>query len=131
MIAAGNDKLFSKLCEAVPGLADIGVDPRFARNRDRVLLREELVPRIAAAIRQTTVAGLGALLDSVHVPNCPLLGIDEVWKHPQTEAVGILTESAGHKWVGLPITIDDVRPTSGGTAPKLGEHNANFMQVLG
>ena len=128
MIAAGNDKLFGKLCEALPGLGDLARDPRFALNRDRVLLRDELLPRIAAAIRPMTMAEVGAVLDAVQVPNCPLLRIDQVWTHPQTEAVGILTEADGHKWVGLPFTIDSVRPTSGGGAPKLGAHDNTFRQ---
>ncbi|KMO38397.1 carnitine dehydratase [Methylobacterium variabile] len=131
MIAAGNDKLFARLCEAIPGLAEVGHDPRFARNRERVLLRDELVPRIAAAIRGMSAAALGAALDAAQVPNCPLLSIDQVWAHPQTQAVGILTEGAGHRWVGLPITIDDVRPTSGGAAPALGAHNASLLQDHG
>jgi crotonobetainyl-CoA:carnitine CoA-transferase CaiB-like acyl-CoA transferase len=128
MVAAGNDKLFAKLCEALPGLSEIGRDPRFARNRDRVRLREELLPAIEAAIRPMSVAEVGAALDAAQVPNCPLLQIDQVWTHPQTEAVGILTEADGYKWVGLPFTIDDHRPTSGGSAPKLGAHNSLHVQ---
>ncbi|WP_238314000.1 CaiB/BaiF CoA transferase family protein [Methylobacterium crusticola] len=131
MIAAGNDKLFARLCEAIPGLAEVGRDPRFARNRERVLLRDELVPRIAAAIRGLSAAALGDALDAAQVPSCPLLAIDQVWAHPQTQAVGILTEGAGHQWVGLPITLDDVRPTSGGAAPALGAHNASLVQDHG
>ncbi|PWL18498.1 carnitine dehydratase [Falsochrobactrum shanghaiense] len=128
MIAAGNDKLFSKLCQALPGLEAVGKDQRFARNRDRVVLRDELVPQIAASVSRMTVNELGAALDAVGVPNCPLLSIDKVWTHPQTEAVGILTEADGQKWVGLPFTIDDARPTSGGAAPALGAHNQTIRQ---
>jgi len=128
MIAAGNDKLFSKLCQAIPGLDEAGKDPRFARNRDRVILRNELIPLIEATVAPMTVTEVTAALDKYQVPNCPLLGIDQVWAHPQTEAVGILTEAGGQKWVGLPITLDDVRPTSGGTAPTLGAHNEAFRQ---
>ncbi|MGV6874749.1 CaiB/BaiF CoA transferase family protein [Pseudochelatococcus sp. B33] len=128
MIAAGNDKLFGKLCQALPGLESVGKDPRFALNRDRVLLRDELLPQIEAAVRRLTMAEVGAALDAVQVPNCPLLRIDQVWAHPQTEAVGILTEGDGLKWVGLPFTLDDTRPTSGGVAPPLGAHNDAFKQ---
>lgn len=123
MIAAGNDKLFAKLCEALPGLREVGADPRFARNRGRVELRGELLPRIEAAVRGLSVAEVGDRLDAVQVPNCPLLKIDQVWAHPQTEAVGILTEGGGTKWVGLPFTLDDRRPTSGAAAPRLGADN--------
>lgn len=129
MIAAGNDKLFGKLCQALPGLTQLGEDPRFARNRDRVIRRDELVPQIAASVRQMTMAEVGSALDAFQVPNCPLLSIDQVWAHPQTEAIGILTESDGQKWVGLPFTLDSARPTSGGIAPTLGAHDNNFRQA--
>ena len=131
MIAAGNDKLFRKLCEAIPGLEDLGDDPRFSMNRDRVILRDELLPRIETAIRPMSTADVGAMLDAAQVPNCPLLRIDQVWTQPQTEAVGILTEAGGYKWVGLPFTIDDNRPTSGRTAPKLGADNDRLRQDHG
>jgi len=128
MVAAGNDNLFSKLCAAIPALNAIGRDPRFARNRDRVMLRNELVPAIEKAFQPLTVAEAGAALDAVQVPNCPLLQVDQVWAHPQTMAVDILTEASGHQWVGLPFSINNKRPTSGQDAPKLGEHNSNFRK---
>lgn len=128
MIAAGNDKLFSKLCEALPGLKQVGQDPRFALNRDRVILRDKLIPLIETSVAQLTVAEVGAALDAVQVPNCPLLSIDQVWTHPQTAAVGILATGGGQKWVGLPFTLDDVRPTSGGAAPALGADNDPLRQ---
>ena len=128
MIAAGNDKLFSKLCQSLPGLQDVGNDPRFALNRDRVTLRSELVPKIESIIHTMSVTEVGEALDKGGVPNCPLLTIDKVWAHPQTEAVGIVTEVDGQKWVGLPFTIDDERPTSGGIAPTLGAQNETIKQ---
>lgn len=128
MVAAGNDNLFSKLCTAIPALNAVGHDTRFARNRDRVLLRHELIPQIESAFQHLTVEEAGAALDAVRVPNCPLLQVDQVWAHPQTKAVEILTEASGHQWVGLPFSINNQRPTSGRNAPKLGEHNPNFRK---
>ena len=128
MIAAGNDKLFSKLCQSLPGLQDVGDDPRFALNRDRVKLRYELLLKIEAIVHGMNASEVCQALDAGGVPNCLLLSIDKVWTHPQTEAVGILTEADGLKWVGLPFTVDDARPTSGGTAPTLGAHNETLRQ---
>ncbi|WP_312531921.1 CoA transferase, partial [Paracoccus sp. (in: a-proteobacteria)] len=128
MVAAGNDKLFGKLCAAIPGLAELGTDPRFAHNRGRVLLREELVPQISAGLKRLSMSEISAFLDAVQVPNCPLLRIDQVWTHPQTEAVGILAQGGDHKWVGLPFSIDSHRPTSGGIAPVLGAQDQQIRQ---
>ncbi|SIQ08346.1 Crotonobetainyl-CoA:carnitine CoA-transferase CaiB [Paracoccus thiocyanatus] len=128
MVAAGNDRLFARLCAAIPGLAGLGKDERFRQNRGRVTLRDELIPQIAAAIRPLRMAEVGALLDAVQVPNCPLLRIDQVWTHPQTKAVGILTQGGDHRWVGLPFSIDDHRPSSGGAAPRLGAQDQAIRQ---
>lgn len=130
MIAAGNDRLFARLCEAIPGLAGLGADERFRQNRGRVMLRDELIPQIEAAIGRLRVAEVAALLDAAQVPNCPLLRVDQVWTHPQTEAVGILTPAGDHRWVGLPFSIDDHRPSSGGVAPRLGAQDQTIQQEL-
>lgn len=130
MIAAGNDRLFARLCEAIPGLAGLGADERFRQNRGRVMLRDELIPQIEAAIGRLRVAEVAALLDAAQVPNCPLLRVDQVWTHPQTEAVGILTRAGDHRWVGLPFSIDDHRPSSGGVAPRLGAQDQTIRQEL-
>lgn len=130
MIAAGNDRLFAHLCEAIPGLAGLGADERFRQNRGRVMLRDELIPQIEAAIGRLRVAEVAALLDAAQVPNCPLLRVDQVWTHPQTEAVGILTPAGDHRWVGLPFSIDDHRPSSGGVAPRLGAQDQTIRQEL-
>lgn len=130
MIAAGNDRLFARLCEAIPGLAGLGADERFRQNRGRVMLRDELIPQIEAAIGRLRVAEVAALLDAAQVPNCPLLRVDQVWTHPQTEAVGILTPAGDHRWVGLPFSIDDHRPSSGGVAPRLGAQDQTIRQEL-
>lgn len=130
MIAAGNDRLFARLCAAIPGLAGLGADERFRQNRGRVMLRDELIPQIEAAIGRLRVAEVAALLDAAQVPNCPLLRVDQVWTHPQTEAVGILTPAGGHRWVGLPFSIDDHRPSSGGVAPRLGAQDQTIRQEL-
>lgn len=126
MVSAGNDKLFSKLCGALPELNALGADPRFALNRGRVELRHELIPRIEAAIARYSMEEVGQALDRVGVPNCPLLSVDQVWAHPQLAAVDILAESDGLKVVGVPIAFDAGRPRAIGAAPSLGHDNARY-----
>ncbi len=126
MISAGNDKLFAKLCSALPELKALSEDPRFTENRGRVELRDELVPRIAEAIKGYTMDEVGQILDTVGVPNCPLLRIDQVWNHPQLAAVDILAESDGLKVMGIPISFDSERPRAMGAAPALGDDNARY-----
>ena len=90
MIAAGNDNLFRKLCQALR-LAELAESPDFSTNPARVRNRGRLLPIIDAVVNRCTVDGLCAKLDAAGVPNSPLLAVDQVACHPQTEAVGMLT----------------------------------------
>jgi crotonobetainyl-CoA:carnitine CoA-transferase CaiB-like acyl-CoA transferase len=128
MIAAGNDNLFRKLCQAL-GLAELAESPDFSTNPARVRNRGRLLPVIDAAVTRCTVDGLCAKLDAAGVPNSPLLAVDQVACHPQTEAVGMLTAcDDGVRLAGIPLTFDGMRPRSRARAPKLGEHNARWLE---
>ncbi|MQA93984.1 MAG: CoA transferase [Streptosporangiales bacterium] len=50
MIAAGNDALYRKLCEVI-GRPELGDDPRFATNADRIRNRDALISQIIAELR--------------------------------------------------------------------------------
>jgi crotonobetainyl-CoA:carnitine CoA-transferase CaiB-like acyl-CoA transferase len=114
MIAAANDGLFARLCDALdrPLLAE---DERFRSNPERVRNRGELVAIIGAATRLCSTAELRGRLERAGVPNAPVLSIDQVVREPQTEAVGMLREVGGEGeggyWdVALPLRWDGVRP---------------------
>lgn len=126
MIAAGNDNLFRKLC-AVLGLEHLAADPDFATNAARVVNRERLIPVIAAAVARCMPDDLAARLDQAGVPNAPLLTVDQVARHPQTQALAMTVEcddDPGLALVGVPLSLDAARPRARRRAPKLGEHNA-------
>jgi crotonobetainyl-CoA:carnitine CoA-transferase CaiB-like acyl-CoA transferase len=128
MIAAGNDNLFRKLCQAL-GLAELSEGPAFSTNPARVRNREQLLPIIDAAVTRFTVDALCAKLDAAGVPNSPLLTVDQVARHPQTEAVGMLAAcDDGVRFAGIPLTLDGTRPRSPARAPELGEHNARWLE---
>ena len=129
MIAAGNDNLFRKLCGAL-GLAELAADPQFAANPARVRNRDQLISRISAATAKYTVAGLGKTLDEAGVPNSPLLTVDQVADHPQTNAVGMLRGCEGQdlRLAGIPLTLNGARPRANTPAPALGEHNAQWLR---
>jgi len=124
MVAAGNDSLFRKLCDAI-GLDALRGDPAFATNAARVVNRERLVPHIEAAVRKYPTETLGRLLDEAGVPNAPLLGVDKVATHPQTSALGMLgrCENDDIELVGIPLSFDGERPRARNAAPAPGQHN--------
>jgi crotonobetainyl-CoA:carnitine CoA-transferase CaiB-like acyl-CoA transferase len=125
MIAAGNDNLFPRLCGAL-GLDSLAADPAFATNAARVVNRERLIPQIEAAVRRHSKDALGRLLDAAGVPNAPLLGVDEVARHPQTGALEMLArcENDNIELAGIPLSFDGERPRASQPAPALGQHNA-------
>jgi crotonobetainyl-CoA:carnitine CoA-transferase CaiB-like acyl-CoA transferase len=125
MIAAGNDNLFRRLCKAI-GLDELAQHPDYATNTGRIKNRGTLIPRIAEKVSKISAAELGKILDEAGVPNAPLLSVDQVAKHPQTEAVGMLAPAVegGPRLVGIPISFDGKRPRTPGSSPGLGEHNA-------
>jgi crotonobetainyl-CoA:carnitine CoA-transferase CaiB-like acyl-CoA transferase len=129
MIAAGNDNLFRKLCDAL-GLDSLRNDPAFATNAARVVNRERLIPQIDAAVKRYPAEALGRLLDEAGMPNAPLLGVDQVAAHPQTSQLGMLgrCENDDIELAGIPLSFDGKRPRARQPAPTLGQHNAILRQ---
>lgn len=122
MIAAGNDSLFRKLC-GVLGLESLAHDPLYATNAGRVVNREALLAVIAKHVALLEPDDLGKRLDALGVPNSPLLAVDAVARHPQTEALDMSVEVDGLNVMGVPLTFDGARPRTMIAAPKLGQHN--------
>jgi crotonobetainyl-CoA:carnitine CoA-transferase CaiB-like acyl-CoA transferase len=125
MIAAGNDNLFRRLCRAI-GLDELAEHPDYATNTARVINRNILISRIQEKVSHINADDLGRMLDAAGVPNAPLLSVDQVARHPQTEAVGMLAPATagGPRLVGIPISFGGERQRALGSAPALGEHNA-------
>jgi crotonobetainyl-CoA:carnitine CoA-transferase CaiB-like acyl-CoA transferase len=132
MIAAGNDNLFRRLCKAI-GLDDLAQHPDYATNTGRIANRATLIPLIAETVSKISAVELGKILDKAGVPNTPLLTVDQVAKHPQTDAVGMLASAVpgGPRLVGIPISFDGTRPRSSGSSPGLGEHNGTLTPKTG
>ena len=89
MVAAGNDRQFASLCEALgsPELAD---DPRFRTNPDRVANRQALAELIAERFRTDTAASWLERLFAAGVPAAPVQDLAEVAGYEQTEAMELL-----------------------------------------
>lgn len=124
MVAAGNDRLFRRLCDvlAVPALA---ADARFATNGARVQNRVELIELLHAEFAKAGSAHWLAALDAAGIPSGPLQTIDQVVAHEQTKALDLLrtTDDGAATVVGVPISFGGARPAQVGRTPKLGEHN--------
>lgn len=124
LVAAGNDRLFQRLCRllGLPALID---DPRFRTNGVRVSNREALIPLLAQVFRGQPAAQWLEALDEAGIPSGPINMLDKVLDHDQTKALDIIrtTPDNSVQFVGLPISFAGKRLSRTGRTPKLGEHN--------
>ncbi len=124
VIAAGNDNLFTRFCNAV-GYPEWLNDPDFKSNPERVKNRDKLNGLISDVIATASRDVWLGKLDQAGVPSAPMLTLDEVVVHPQCKAVGMLQDAPDGqgKVMGIPLQFDGVRPAYRSVAPKLGEAN--------
>src|SRR5690606_32998226 len=130
MIAAGNEGLFRRLCDAL-SLRDVPPDPRFATNAVRVAHRAEINALISARTTAFTTAALLALLRSGGVPCAPIRNIAQVSADEQTIASGMIAQGEGPTALRLPLRWDGARSPAGTAPPRPGEHSAGIRAELG
>ena len=137
IILAMTDKQWVSLCEAI-GRPDLRADARFARARDRVQRRDEIIRTIEhwLAAMPSDDASVETLR-SHRVPVAPILSVREATQHPHLIARGtvrtvndpILGE---FKIPGFPLRFSGYPEELEFDAPMLGEHNASILgQYLG
>jgi crotonobetainyl-CoA:carnitine CoA-transferase CaiB-like acyl-CoA transferase len=128
MIAAGNDGLFRRLCGAIDQkqLAD---DPAFATNAARVTNRDTLVPLLEKIFATLPRDYWLARIRQAGVPCGPIQTVQQVTSHPQVTALGIIQTApqTGITTVGMPFSIDGVRPPLETSAPALGDYNDDYL----
>ena len=124
VIAAGNDNLFARLCQAL-GRAEWVDDPEFRTNPDRVQNRDRLNELVASVIATGTRDAWLAKLDAAGVPCAPVLALDEVQAHPQSHAVEMLQgpPDGGLSLMGIPLEFDGERPPYRRQAPATGRRD--------
>ena len=132
LIAAGNNRLFERLCGAL-GKSEWITDPRFNGNRARIENRKTLIASIADVIatqqRQTWID----TLTKAGVSCAPVNTIPEMLRDPQIAALGILQEvpDTGVTLTGLPVSFDGVRPKIKTLGPRLGHNNDERLNQSG
>jgi crotonobetainyl-CoA:carnitine CoA-transferase CaiB-like acyl-CoA transferase len=130
MVAAGNDNLFRRLCDAI-GRSRLAEDPRFRTNSDRVVNREALIAILSDLFATQPLAMWAERLDAAGIPNGPIRTVDQVVADAQTAALGIIQQLRSISLLGLPLSFDGTRPPLTKLAPQLGEDNEEFLEPAG
>jgi crotonobetainyl-CoA:carnitine CoA-transferase CaiB-like acyl-CoA transferase len=129
MIAAANDGLFARFCDAV-GLAELALDARFATNPDRLERREELASLLQARIGALSRRDVLDRLAAAGVPAAPVNDVAQVAEHEQTAALDLI-QHMPEPTVALPLSFDRARVHHRGRPPRLGEHTVAVLREAG
>lgn len=134
MIAAGNDAIFGRLCEALE-LGALADDPRYATNADRVENRDALVAVVSERTRREPGERVVERLHSANVPCAPIQDVAAVARDPQVEASGMLRpledELPGYVDVAMPARWSGERAPARRRPPRAGEHTEEVLEDLG
>ena len=134
-LGAANQANWLKLLDLITA-PELGEDPRFTNNHDRITHRIELAKALAPIIRSRTSADWLSRLETAGVPAGPVLDVVEMHRDPQTLAREMVTK-APHtklgqvKTLGAPVKFS---ATPGGVtrgAPLLGEHTREVLAEYG
>ena len=130
-VGAANQENWMRLLEAL-GAPELGDDPRFVNNADRMRNLSALTGALAPLFQRRSVAEWLRRLEESGVPAGPVLDIRQMHADPQALAREMIVETthptAGKvKAIGLPIKFSE---TPGGVrkaAPVLGEHTREVL----
>ena len=134
-LAVGNDRMFRALCESLD-LAKLPDEPRFGDNPARVRHRAELHDELGKRFIQRTTGEWVEQLGAAGVACGPVLGIDEVFQHPQVlhqRMVEMVDHSTAGpiQLLGLPAKLTKDPGAIQSPPPILGQHSAEILQELG
>lgn len=120
IIASGNDSQYRKLC-AVLGQPELGADPKYATNADRLAHRDEIVGKLMALTVGWTKADLLAACEREGIPAGPINDLGEAFADPQIVARGMKVELNGIPSVRTPIVFSDAELALDRPSPRLGQ----------
>lgn len=127
VVACGNDRLYQGLCRLL-GRDDLGADPRFASNPQRVRNREELVPVLQEEFLQRDTGDWLPELRAAGIPCGPINSVSQVFNDPHMQARGFVWKcehpTAGTiRLSGSPIHLSETPTRLYKAPPLLGEDN--------
>jgi crotonobetainyl-CoA:carnitine CoA-transferase CaiB-like acyl-CoA transferase len=127
VIAAGNDELWRKVCEAT-GNEALLADPRFAGIAQRAKNQEALAAILQEAFSKRTAREWLDELERRGVPCGPMNTFADVLGDPELASTGLVQEmpvpvAGTTKTIAYPVQLDGNRVRASLPPPRLGEHS--------
>ena len=134
ILAVGNDAQYVKFCK-VANIPELGVNPLFAKNRDRVINRAQLVPILETVLRTRTKADWLAALETAQVPCGAINNLAEVFADPQIAAREMVTHwqhplRNDLRLVASPIKLSVTPVRKDRAPPMLGQHTDEVLREV-
>jgi CoA:oxalate CoA-transferase len=136
IVAAGNDGLFLKLCDAL-GRKDLAAAPEYKTNDLRNQNQAALKDALETELRQKPTAAWLAILGSAGIPCGPINTVAEALEHPQVGARNMMVTvddpvSGPLKLAGNPLKLSAFAdPPTRPPAPELDGDRDTLLRELG
>jgi crotonobetainyl-CoA:carnitine CoA-transferase CaiB-like acyl-CoA transferase len=133
-IAVGNDRQFARLCRVI-GDSELGIDPRFSKNSDRVENREILIPKLVSIFKTAPVADWLKKLDDVEIPCGAINNFEQAFSMSNVKEREMLVKmdhpTIGElPLVGSPLKMSDTPVEYRLPPPLMGQHTEEVLREL-
>ena len=135
VIGAGTNKIYRELCQAL-GRPELGADPRFTTNQDRVKNRALLIPELSKMTSKRFTRELIALLEAADVPCAPVNDLATAYRELEATSPGMVRkvrhpELGEIHQLGVPFKFASCAGRIDRPPPVLGEHSEEILKSLG
>ena len=133
IIAAGNDKLFEKLCGLL-NISEISKDEKFNTNSVRSKNMDELKIILEKKLSSKTTSDWISLMEKDKIPCGPIFNIKQAVENPQIESRNMIVNSfhkkiGEFKTAGNPIKMSNYKDSkTRGDIPDLDEHRKKIVE---
>ncbi|OWU80313.1 CoA-transferase [Loktanella sp. 22II-4b] len=134
-VGAANQRNWERFLDVI-GAPELGRDPRFASNHDRMSNLPDLVEILNGHLEKDSSAVWLERMDAAGLPAGPVLDINQMHRDPQALARDMIVEvdhpAAGPvKTIGLPVKFDQTPGAVRRAAPLLGQHSRQVLAEAG
>ena len=133
IVAAGNDKLFEKLCNVLK-IPEVGIDEKFNSNSARAKNIDKLKIILENKLSSKSTTDWVNEMEKEKIPCGPIYNIKEAVENPQVEARNMIVKAyhkviGDFKLAGNPIKMSTYEdPKKRGDIPDLDEHREKILK---